>query len=224
MGVGVGEISYSDGEYTVDDPTDAAYDWVMQLSGGGASRDEALRRLHALMIRAARFQLNRMGDAPRLGYARAEGIVQSSADEAVVAILRRLDSFEGRSRFTTWAYKFAILHTATAVRRELWSRTEVDLSTLPDPVSRLGDPLEHAENSALAAAIRACIAQCLTPHQRRVFLAIAVDGVPIDVIADRLKTSRNTVYKTVYDARKRLRAGLTAQGYLPPVLGEEEQR
>ncbi|WP_460523645.1 RNA polymerase sigma factor [Humibacter antri] len=165
-----------------------------------------------------------MGEAPRLGQARAEEIVQSSADEAVVAILARLHTFEGRSQFTTWAYKFAILHTATAVRRELWSRTEIDLSLLPEPISRLGDPLEHAETTSLAAAIRACIKQCLTPHQQRVFLAIAVDGIPIDVIAERLHTTRNTVYKTLHDARRRMRERLTAQGYLPPILGKEDQR
>lgn len=190
------------------------YDWVGGLNATGAVRTDAIRRLHELMLRAARFKLGRMGEASRLGQARADEIVQSSADEAVVAILTRLSSFEGRSRFTTWAYKFAILHTATAVRRELWSRTTVDLSSIPEPISQLGDPVIHVEAAALSDALRRCIAESLTPHQQRVLIAIVVEGVPIDVLADRLHTTRNTVYKALHDARKRLREALTAQGYI----------
>lgn len=193
------------------------YDWVGGLTATGPARIDAIRRLHELMVRAARFKLNRMGEASRLGQARAEEIVQSSADEAVVAILARLSSFEGRSRFTTWAYKFAIFNTATAVRRELWSHTTVDLSTIPEPVSWLGDPLTHVEASALSDALQHCIAECLTPHQQRVLIAVAVQGIPIDVIAERLHTSRNTVYKALHDARRRLREALIAQGYMHTV-------
>lgn len=190
------------------------YDWLAGLTSTGADLNDAIRRLHELMVRVARFKLSRMGEASRLGSARADEIVQSSADEAVVAILARLSSFEGRSRFTTWAYKFAILHTATAVRRELWSGITVDLSSVPEPVSRLDDPLTHVEAAALSDALRRCIAECLTPHQQRILIAIAVEGIPIDVVADRLHTSRNTVYKTLHDARKRLRQALIAQGYI----------
>lgn len=190
------------------------FDWLGGLTATGVTRSDAIRRLHELMLRAARFQLSRMGEASRLGHARAEEIVHSSADEAVVAILARLSSFEGRSRFTTWAYKFAILNTATAVRRELWGRTTVDLSSIPEPVSLLDDPLTQVEAAALSDALRRCISECLTAHQQRILIAVAVQGIPIDVIADRLHTSRNTVYKSLHDARKRLRVALIAQGYI----------
>lgn len=190
------------------------FDWLGGLTATGSVHKEAILRLHELMVRAARFKLSRMGEAARLGQARADVIVQSSADEAVVAILNRLSSFEGRSRFTTWAYKFGILHTASAVRRELWSKSDVDLTSIPEPVSRLGDPVAHVEGLALSEALRRCIAECLTPHQQRILIAIAVDGIPIDVVAERLHTTRNTVYKTLHDARKRLRESLISQGYI----------
>jgi RNA polymerase sigma-70 factor (ECF subfamily) len=80
------------------------------------------------------------------------------------------------------------------------------------------------EGSALADALHRGIAESLTPHQRRVLVAVALDGIPIDVIADRLGTTRNTVYKTMHDARSRLRAELTAQGYLAPSTREEVKR
>ncbi|HEY9476804.1 MAG TPA: sigma-70 family RNA polymerase sigma factor [Microbacteriaceae bacterium] len=209
----VGDASRLGEALTITSPLED-YDWLGRLTATGAVRNEAIRRLHELMLRAARFKLSRMGEASRLGHARADEIVHASADEAVVAILARLSSFEGRSRFTTWAYKFAILHTATAVRRELWSHTTVDLSSIPEPVSRLGDPPTQVEASALSDALRRCIAECLTPHQQRILIAIAVEGVPIDVIADRLHTTRNTVYKALHDARRRLREALIAQGYI----------
>lgn len=203
---------------------DQDFDWVGSLSSSGSERDDAVRRLHVLMLRAARFKLARMGEAHRLGQARAEVLVQSSADDAVVAILSRLSSFEGRALFTTWAYKFAILHTAAAVRRELWAHTEGDLASIPEPAATEGDPLDQVEGSALADAMRRGIEESLTAHQRRVLVGIVLDGVPIDVIADRLGTTRNTVYKTLHDARKRLRAYLTTQGYLDPSVREEVKR
>ena len=209
----IGDASLLGEALTIVSPAEE-YDWLGGLTASGAVRNDAIRRLHELMLRAARFKLSQMGEAARLGRARADEIVHASADEAVVAILARLSSFEGRSRFTTWAYKFAILHTATAVRRELWSRTTVDLSSIPEPISRLGDPPTQVEASALSDALRRCIAECLTPHQQRILIAIAVEGVPIDVIADRLHTTRNTVYKALHDARRRLREALIAQGYI----------
>ena len=209
----VGDASTLEQALTATGPREE-YDWLGGLTATGAAHRDAIRRLHELMLRAARFKLSRMGEASRLGQARADEIVQSSADEAVVAILARLSSFEGRSRFTTWAYKFGILHTATAVRRELWAHTDIDLSSVPEPTSRLGDPVAHMEGLALSEALRRCITQSLTPHQQRILIAIAVEGIPIDVIADRLHTSRNTVYKTLHDARRRLREALTAQGYI----------
>ncbi|MDQ4215072.1 hypothetical protein [Microbacterium capsulatum] len=132
-----------DASWTVD--ADAAeFDWVARLTGTGLERDDALRRLHALMVRAARQQLRRMSGGAAVGGARAEEIVQSSADEAVVSVLARLGDFEGRSRFTTWAYKFALLQTATTVRREVWNRREVRIDSIPEPVSVLDEPSELA--------------------------------------------------------------------------------
>ncbi len=203
---------------------DQDFDWVGSLSEHGPARDAAIRRLHVLMVRASRFQLARMGERQRLGEARAEALVQTSADDAVVAILSRLSTFEGRALFTTWAYKFAILHTATAVRRELWAHTEEDLSSIPEPVAPESDPLGRLEGSALAEALRRGIDESLTAHQRRVLVAVAVNGVPIDVIADRLGTTRNTVYTTLHDARKRLRTYLVMKGYLDPSTREEVKR
>lgn len=190
-------------------------DWVGVLTTPGPVRDEALRELHALLIRAARHQIMQMPASIRqLGGVRVDDIVNQAADEALVALLGKLSTFEGRSRFRTWAYKFAIFHTAVEVRRSVWRNREVPLEYLPQRPDLGPSPEEFAEASTFSAAVGAAIDATLTSHQRRVVLALLVDDVPIDVLAERLGTTRNALYKTLHDARGRLRRHLTAAGYL----------
>jgi RNA polymerase sigma-70 factor (ECF subfamily) len=134
----------------------------------------------------------------------------------MVAVLSKLATFEGRSRFTTWAHKFAVLQAAVELRRQAWSRREVPLDAAPPLVEPRPSPDQYAEGAEFAAAARDAIDRALTPHQRRIALALIVDEVPIDVLAERLGTNRNALYKTLHDARARLRAHLADQGYDAP--------
>ena len=196
-------------------------DWIAELTSDGPRRDDALRRLHALLLRGARFQVSRMSALRAMvGAAQVEDIVTLAADEAMVAVLGKLSTFEGRSRFTTWAYKFAVLQAAVELRRQAWSHREVPLDAAPPLIERQASPDQYAEGAELAAAVRNAIDRVLTPHQRRIALALIVDEVPIDVLAERLGTNRNALYKTLHDARSRLRAHLALEGYLTPAQGE----
>ena len=132
-------------------------------------------------------------------------------------MLRKLDGYRGASRFTTWAYKFALLEAAVALRRRAWQGREVvlrpeDWSVLPDARRSVHHDAETAE---LLGVVTAAIDTQLTPHQREVLLALAVDGIPIDVLAERLSTTRGALYKALHDARRKLRATLAADGLLP---------
>ncbi|MBW8731526.1 MAG: sigma-70 family RNA polymerase sigma factor [Terrabacter sp.] len=195
-------------------------DWVAALTGGGPEQAVALRELHALMLRAAAHQVWRMRPAlPDPSPSAVDVIVNQAADEAMTALLAKLHTFEGRSRFTTWAFKFAILQAANEVRRLQWQHREVELRDLDVPnAPRHEDPELYAEGHDLAAAVASAMRRVLTPYQRRIAIAVLVDGVPIDVLADRLGTTRGALYKTLHDLRVRLRAELTANGYLsvPP--------
>jgi RNA polymerase sigma-70 factor, ECF subfamily len=192
-------------------------DWIAELTTPGPVREDALRRLHALLLKAARFQVSRMAALrAAVSPAQIEDIVNLAADDAMVAVLGKLATFEGRSRFTTWAFKFAILQAAVELRRQAWSYREVPLESAPPVVEPRPSPDLYAEGAELAAAVRNAIDRVLTPHQRRIALALLVDEVPIDVLAERLRTNRNALYKTLHDARGRLRAHLTAEGYLTP--------
>jgi RNA polymerase sigma-70 factor (ECF subfamily) len=195
------------------DPESAA--WVEALSATGPERDAAIDRLYALLLRAARFEVARRrrasGDGPS---AELDDLATQSADDALMAIMGKLDSFRGESRFTTWAYKFALLEAGVKVRRRAWQGREVPLeedgwARLPD---RGASPAEDAEGAELLGAVRDAIRDSLTPHQRAVLVAITLNDVPIDVLAERLDTTRGALYKTLHDARRKLRASLADEG------------
>jgi RNA polymerase sigma-70 factor (ECF subfamily) len=192
--------------------------WLAGLRANGRERDEAVERLHALLMRAARFEVQRRRSlAPHLRGDDFEDLATQSADDALVAILRKLDDFRGDSRFTTWAYKFALFEAAVAIRRRGWQGREVPLADagwerFVDP-SR--SPHVEVESSEILAALREGIAERLTAHQREVLVAITLSGVPIDVLAERLSTTRGALYKTLHDARHKLRAHLAETGLTP---------
>jgi RNA polymerase sigma-70 factor, ECF subfamily len=194
----------------------AGGDWIELLSAPGPGHDEALQRLHELLLRAARQQVSRMQPALNgIGQVRQDDIINQAADEAMISLLGKLATFEGRSRFTTWAYKFGILQAAVEVNRSMWRHRDVPLDDVHEPLAAGASPEQFSEAADFSIAVGAAIEQTLTDHQRRVVLALLVDDVPIDVLAEHLGTSRNTLYKTLHDARKRLRTHLTATGFLP---------
>jgi RNA polymerase sigma-70 factor (ECF subfamily) len=192
----------------------ASAEWLDALRDEGPRRDDAVARLHALLLRAARFEVarRRAGLPPVRGIS-LDDLATQSADDALVAVLAKLDDFRGDSRFTTWAYKFALLEAAVRIRRLSWQEREVPLE--PASWERLEggatSPQAGAENRELLAALRTAIERDLTPHQREVLVAITLNGVPIDVLAERLDTTRGALYKTLHDARRKLRSCLADQ-------------
>jgi RNA polymerase sigma-70 factor, ECF subfamily len=198
---------------TLPAPDPASRAWLRRLRGTGADRDGAIGELHDLLMAAARHEVRRRAGGG--GGADLDDLARQSADDALVAILRKLDDFRGESRFTTWAYKFALLEAGVKTRRRAWQDREVALDT--DAWSRIADrgdtPDQDAETRELLGAIGTAIEHALTPHQRRVLVAITLDDVPIDVLAERLGSTRGAVYKTLHDARRTLRAELAAGGH-----------
>jgi len=197
--------------------------WLHDLRAQGPVHDAAVERLHALLLRAARFEVARR--RPGLPHLRGDElgeIALEAADDALMSVLARLDDFRGASRFSTWVYKFALLEAAVKLRKRAWQGREIPLEQASwDLFSSSGlEPSDAAEQSELLAALQDGIA-ALTPHQRRVLVALAVNGVPIDVLADRLNTNRGALYKTLHDARRNLRTYLLNRGLDPLVTFEE---
>jgi RNA polymerase sigma-70 factor (ECF subfamily) len=189
--------------------------WLADLRGAGPVREAALARLHALLLRAARFEIaRRRRMLPHLRGDAFEDIATETADDALMAVLGRLEDYRGESRFTTWAYKFALLEAAVKLRRRAWQARELPLAD--DGWARHADggasPAERAERSELMDAVLDAIGSVLSAHQREVLVAVALNGVPIDVLAERLGSTRGALYKTIHDARRKLRAHLGGLG------------
>jgi RNA polymerase sigma-70 factor (ECF subfamily) len=192
-----------------------ARDWVAALRGPSPARDEAVAELHALLLRGARFELHRRRESLRhVPSAERDDLAVQAADDALVAILAKLDTFRGASRFTTWAYKFVLLEAGVKARRRAWHGREIALDADAWPRVRDPGPTAHEvlEDAETLAAIRDAVRSSLTPHQREVFCALALNGVPIDVLAERLGTTRGALYKSLHDARRKLRVTLADAG------------
>jgi RNA polymerase sigma-70 factor, ECF subfamily len=190
--------------------------WLHELRADGGTRDDAVARLHALLLRAARFEVaRRRPTLPHLRGDELDDIATEAADDALMSVLRRLDDFRGASRFTTWVYKFALLEAAVKLRKRAWQGREVPLE--PESwglFSSSGlEPDAEAEQHELLSTLQSAIQEVLTPHQRRVLVALALNGVPIDVLAERMSTNRGALYKTLHDARRKLRQHLDERGF-----------
>ncbi|SEH53344.1 RNA polymerase sigma-70 factor, ECF subfamily [Mycolicibacterium rutilum] len=190
-------------------------EWLRILDATCTERDTGIADLHAQSLRVAHGEVRRR-QTPITG-TELDDIAAQAASDATMAILGKLATFRGESRFTTWAYKFVILEVANKIGRHYWRNPPPDLDVedwnrLPE---RFGvDPSEHAEAAELTAAIRQAVETTLTERQRQMFVDIVLRGIPLDALVDRLGTNRNAIYKTVFEARRKIRDFLVANEYL----------
>ena len=192
-------------------------EWPHALACTGPRREEALARLHGLLLRIARGEVARRGPRLQLTGPELDDLAYQAAADALVAITSKLGQFRGESRFTTWAYKFVMFEVSAKIGRHFWRHPGVrldaeDWERLPD---RFGfDPAQEAEWRDLLAALHRAVDQELTARQRRIFVAIVLNNVPLDALVIELACNRNAIYQTLFDARRKLRAALAADGYL----------
>ena len=197
------------------DPESA--EWLRVLAGAGPRREAALARLHEMLVRIAQGEVRRRGPRLRITGPELDDLAYQAAADALVAISGKLGQFRGESRFTTWAYKFVIFEVSAKIGRHFWRRPSVPLEAedwdrLPD---RFGfDPAQQAEQRDLLDALHRAVDEELTARQRAVFVAIVLNEVPLDTLVIELGSNRNAIYKTLFDARRKLRAALAANGYM----------
>jgi RNA polymerase sigma-70 factor, ECF subfamily len=189
--------------------------WLDALRSRGLRRDDAIRRLHALLLREAQFEVGRR--TAHLAHPSGrdlDDLAVQAADDAVVAILAKLDQFRGDSLFTTWARRFAQLEAPAKIRRRLGRARELPSENAleRDPMWAVerASPHDRSVANESARTLARLIADELTPHQREVLVALVIEGVPTHSLARRLDTTPGALYKTLHDARLKLGAGLAA--------------
>ena len=192
-------------------------EWPRALAGTGPRREEALAQLHGLLVRIAQREVRRRGPRLRITGPELDDLAHQAAADALVAIIGKLGQFRGESRFTTWAYKFVMFEVSAKVGRHFWRHPDVPLDAedwdrLPD---RFGfEPEQQAEWRDLLGALHRAVAEQLTERQRRIFVAIVLNNVPLDALVIELACNRNAIYQTLFAARRKLRAALAADGYI----------
>jgi RNA polymerase sigma-70 factor, ECF subfamily len=197
------------------DPESA--EWLRVLAGVGPQHESAVARLHEELLRIARREVARRGPRLAITGPELEDLAYQAAADALLAVTGKISQFRGESRFTTWAYKFVIFEVSAKIGRHFWRRPSVpmdaeDWDRLPD---RLGfDPARQAEWRDLFAALRRAVDTELTQRQREVFAALVLNDVPLDTLVAEFGSNRNAIYKMLFDARRKLRAALAANGYL----------
>jgi RNA polymerase sigma-70 factor (ECF subfamily) len=197
------------------DPESA--EWLRLLGGTEAERKAAWGQLHNLLLRIARAEVHRRHGHLQIGGPELDDLAHQAAADAMVAITAKVGQFRGESRFTTWAYKFVIFEVSTKIGRHFWRHPTVpmdaeDWDRLPD---RFGlEPARESEWRDLVAALHQAVDEVLTQRQRQVFVALVLNGVPLDTLVAEHGSNRNAIYKVLFDARRKLRAALVANGYL----------
>jgi len=191
-------------------------DWLRDLRDSGGARDNAIERLHGLLVRVARGEaVRRRATMSARAADEVDDLCVQAASDALMAILAKLDTYRGSARFTTWACKFVILEASARLRRHAWRERKVELDDtiwdrLPDRAPLI---LERLEDDQLIGALHHAVDTHLTERQRLVFQSVTMAEVPTDVLAERLGTTRGAVYKILHDARAKLRRALTDAGY-----------
>ena len=192
--------------------------WVRDLSSGGDRRELASRRLYEVLQRAARSEVRRRASRLRLAGPELDDIAHQAAADALLTICGKVGTFRGDCKFTTWAYKFVIFDVAAKINRHFWQRAGIafddeDWERLPNRLD-IG-PEVHAESRDLMEAVHRAVNETLTAKQKLVFVALILNGMPTDVLADQLGSTHNAIYKMMFDARRKLRTALADAGYLP---------
>src|SRR5262249_13631871 len=165
----------------------------------------------------ARSEVGRRAPRLQLTGPELDDLAYQAAADALIAITGKLGQFRGESRFTTWAYKFVIFEVSAKIGRHFWRHPDIPLDAedwerLP---ARFGfDPVQEAEWRGLLASVGRAVDEGVTARPRRGFCAVVVNGVPLDALVIELASNRNAIYKTLFDARRKLRAALAANGYI----------
>jgi len=196
------------------DPVSA--EWLSLLGGTETERKSAEVRLHDLLLRIARGEVSRRSGRLRIGGPELDDLAHQAAADAMVAITAKLGQFRGERRFTTWAYKFVMFEVSTKIGWYFWRNPNLSMDA--EDWDRLRDrfgfePAEESEWRELVAGLHRAVDEVLTEQQRRIFVAIVLNGVPLDALVAELGSNRNAIYKSMFDARRKLRRALVTNGY-----------
>jgi RNA polymerase sigma-70 factor, ECF subfamily len=199
-------------------------EWLHDLNATGVSQEAAIADLRNILLRTALYFFSRnLSDFAGLSRDEILQRAEDCAQDALIAVMQHLSDFRGDSKFSTWAYKFAINNALMAARRERWKGVSLDQlsvyseSTLSEWVMQDKSEGVAPEQSAMQDEIREIIQDViegdLTDKQRQVLLLMVFNEVPMDEVVRHMGANRNAVYKMLHDARRKIKTSLQMRGF-----------
>jgi RNA polymerase sigma-70 factor (ECF subfamily) len=194
--------------------------WISDLNSEGTARENALADLRQKIRSGLPYALSKWISREEPGF---DALVEETTQETLIRVLNKLDTFEGKSQFTTWVYKIAVRIALTELRRSRWRDVSLD-ALMENPQYRNSsklvsdqplDPEVSAEQTDMIDRIRYILENELTSKQRQALILVAIQGVPVEEVARRMKTEKNALYKMIHDARLRLKRRLAKEGLSP---------
>jgi RNA polymerase sigma-70 factor (ECF subfamily) len=194
-------------------------EWLYALRSHGATQEEALEGLRDYLLRAVMVYLSRdRSDLAHFSPEELQHLAEDWAQEALVTVVDKLDTFRGQSKFTTWAYRIVINLAAGELRHRRWRA--LSLEALPDEEEepslmamiedvRSQDPERATQQEEVLVVIQRIIDEELSERQRIALTHLLFRGMPMSEVAKQLGTNKNNVYKILHDARKKLKSRLT---------------
>ena len=195
-------------------------DWLTDLHAAGEQRETALSDLHVIIIAGLPYALSKwiLPEDPRFS-----ALVEEVTQETILRTIAKLDTFEGRSQFTTWVHTIAVRIALSELRRAKWREVSLDeMQQGNDPEDEArempdqGQSVEKSiENKEMMHMLQQVMLHELTDKQRKALMAVAVQGMPLEEVARRMGTERNALYKLLHDARLKLKKHLEKNGLSP---------
>lgn len=195
--------------------------WLADLRGETSAQPEALADLRERLQRSLLYYLSQeRSDLRDLSSQELAQMAEDLSQDALIRVIDNLNTFRGESLFTTWANRIAVRLAISDLRRARYKdfslddmTAEGDLMPNLSPTSELPPGPEAAtERSDVIEKINRAFEEALTERQYRALEAVALQGIPMDVVAAQMGTNRNALYKLLHDARRKLRSYLEAQG------------
>ena len=192
--------------------------WITDLRSSGSAQDAALEDLRGKIRKGLPYSLSKWLTPSDPNF---DSLADEVVQETLLRVLDHLESFEGRSKFTTWVHKIAIRIALTELRRKRWEDVSLDemgegddgSSGLNRFAAMTANPDLSAEQADIMARIQQVIKDDLSEKQRTALLAIGVHGMPIEEVARRMNMKRNALYKLLHDARLKLKKSIVTEGF-----------
>jgi RNA polymerase sigma-70 factor (ECF subfamily) len=195
-------------------------EWLSDLRTLGPAQETALNDLRTIIRSGLPYALsNYLSPSDPQFDELAEEVTQ----DTLLRVLDNLETFEGRSKFTTWVHKIAIRIALTELRRKRWQ--DISLDSLVETedgqisISLMADPGVSpelvTEQMDILNRVERIILEELTDKQRSALMATRIHGMPMETVAQKMGMNRNALYKLLHDARLRLKRRLAEEGLSP---------